>query len=96
MGMLTFGPDGICLDAEGAVWVTDALGQQVVRVADGGEVLERIVTAPDGVFACMLGGTDGRTLYLCAAPDFFEAPRRRAREAKILAVRVDVPGAGRP
>jgi sugar lactone lactonase YvrE len=96
MGMLTFGPDGMCLDAEGAVWVTDALGHKVVRVADGGEVLEEIATAPDGVFACMLGGPDGRTLYLCAAPDFFEEPRRNAREAKILAVRVDVPGAGRP
>jgi sugar lactone lactonase YvrE len=96
MGMLTFGPDGICLDAEGAVWVTDALGQQVVRVADGGEVLEQIDTAPDGVFACMLGGADGCTLYLCAAPDFFEEPRRNARESKVLAVRVDVPGAGRP
>ena len=96
MGMLTFGPDGICLDAEGAVWVTDALGQKVVRVADGGAVLEEIDTAPDGVFACMLGGPDGRTLYLCAAPDFFEAPRRSAREAKILTVDVDVPRAGRP
>jgi len=96
MGMLTFGPDGICLDADGAVWVTDALGQKVVRVADGGEVLEEIVTAPDGVFACMLGGADGRTLFLCAAPDFFEEPRRSAREAKILTVRVDVPGAGLP
>ena len=96
MGMLTFGPDGICLDAEGAVWVTDALGQKVVRVADGGEVLEQIDTAPDGVFACMLGGGDGRTLYLCAAPDFFEEPRRNARESKVLAVQVDVPGAGRP
>lgn len=96
MGMLTFGPDGICLDADGAVWVTDALGQKVVRVADGGEVLEEIVTAPDGVFACILGGADGRTLYLCAAPDFFEEPRRNAREAKILAVQVDVPAAGPP
>lgn len=96
MGMLTFGPDGICLDAEGAVWVTDALGQKVVRVADGGEVLEEIVTAPDGVFACMLGGADGRTLYLCAAPDFFEEPRRGARDAKILTVQVDVPRAGLP
>jgi sugar lactone lactonase YvrE len=96
MAMLTFGPDGICLDAQGAVWVTDALGHKVVRVADGGEVLEEIDTAPDGVFACMLGGDDGRTLHLCAAPDFFEEPRRAAREAKVLTVRVDVPHAGLP
>jgi sugar lactone lactonase YvrE len=96
MGMLTFGPDGICLDAEGAVWVTDALGHKVVRIADGGEVLEEIDTAPDGVFACMLGGAAGRTLYLCAAPDFFEEPRRNAREAKVLTVEVDVPRAGLP
>lgn len=96
MGSITFAPDGICLDAEGAVWAADALGQRIVRVADGGEVLEEISTAPDGVFACMLGGTDRRTLYLCAAPDFFEHARRDTREAKLLAVRVDVPGAGRP
>ena len=57
-------PDGICLDADGAVWVADPLGNAVVRVADGGEVLDRIAT-DQGAFACELGGDDGRTLFVC-------------------------------
>ena len=58
-------PDGICLDAEGAVWYADVPHQQCVRVAEGGEVLE-VVAADRGCFACMLGGEDGRTLYVIA------------------------------
>ena len=57
-------PDGICVDAEGAVWVADPLGNAIVRVADGGEVLDRITTG-QGAFACELGGDDGRTLFVC-------------------------------
>jgi hypothetical protein len=49
-----------------------------------------------GVYACMLGGADGRTLFACAAPDFDEHARKVAREANLIAVRVDVPHAGRP
>jgi sugar lactone lactonase YvrE len=49
-----------------------------------------------GVFACMLGGEDGRTLFLCAAPSFAEHERRPVREAQLLAVKVDVPHGGRP
>ena len=93
---LVFAPDGICLDAEGAVWATDAIGQRVLRVADGGEVLETIPTAPSGVFACMLGGDDGRTLLVCLAPDFFEHARSVAREAVLATTTVDVPHAGLP
>jgi sugar lactone lactonase YvrE len=67
------------------------------RVAPGGEVVEE-VPAPDGldVFACMLGGEDGRTLLMCAAPDFHEQARSQAREAVLLTTRVDVPHAGLP
>jgi sugar lactone lactonase YvrE len=57
-------PDGICLDAEGAVWFADPLHNAVVRVADGGAVLDRIPTA-QGAFACELGGDDGRLLFVC-------------------------------
>ncbi len=92
---LQVGPDGICADADGAIWVADALHQRVIRVAEGGEILEEIPTGT-GVFACMLGGDDGRTLYLCAAPSFPEHERRPVREAQLLAVRVDVPHAGLP
>ncbi|EOM75562.1 5-valerolactone hydrolase [Rhodococcus rhodnii LMG 5362] len=92
-------PDGCCLDTEGAIWVADAVGGRVARVREGGEILEEISpgeSGPANVFACMLGGSDGRTLYLCAAPDFSEDLRRDAREGALLAVRVDVPRAGLP
>ncbi|HEU5266136.1 MAG TPA: SMP-30/gluconolactonase/LRE family protein [Jatrophihabitans sp.] len=88
-------PDGCGLDAEGMLWVADALHGRVLRVQEGGQIREE-VSVGTGVFACMLGGADGRTLYLCAAPDFAEHNRRAAREAQLLAVRVDVPHAGRP
>ena len=89
-------PDGLCLDAEGAVWVADALGHCVIRVAENGKELDRISTGDVGVFACMLGGMDGRTLYLCTAPSFAEHERRDTREAKLLSTRVTVPHAGLP
>jgi sugar lactone lactonase YvrE len=95
VGLLAVAPDGICADAEGAIWVADALHARVVRVREGGEVVDEIPTGL-GVFACMLGGDDGRTLFLCAAPSFAEHERRPVREAQLLAVRVDVPHAGLP
>ncbi|MCA4135690.1 SMP-30/gluconolactonase/LRE family protein [Arthrobacter sp. M4] len=92
---LVIGPDGCALDAEGALWIADGIGGRLVRVAPGGEILEEIHPGT-GVFACMLGGRDGRTLYACVAPDFHEEHRRAARDGSLVAVRVDVPGAGRP
>jgi sugar lactone lactonase YvrE len=61
-------PDGICLDADGAVWAANAGGPQCVRVAEGGQVLEVIETG-DPCYACMLGGPDGTTLFVltCAS-----------------------------
>ena len=86
----------MCLDAEGRVWVADAIGNRVVRLAEGGEVLDEIATG-EGCYACMLGGEDGRTLFLCVAPDFQEHARPAAnRQARILAATVDVPHAGTP
>jgi sugar lactone lactonase YvrE len=88
-------PDGCGLDAEGLLWVADAVNGRVLRVREGGEIVEEIAVGT-GVFACMLGGSDGRTLYLCTAPDFAEEKRRAAREGELRAVRVDVAHAGRP
>ena len=94
---LKFGPDGATLDAEGLIWAADEAGGRCARVAPGGEIVEDI-PAPDGlnVFACMLGGQDGCTLLLCAAPDFLEANRASAREAVLLTTTVEVPHAGLP
>ncbi len=88
-------PDGCALDADGAIWMADALGAGCVRVAEGGEVLE-VVTASQPVFACALGGVDRRTLYLVTAPGHGEERNAGRGEGRIEAVEVDVPGAGWP
>jgi sugar lactone lactonase YvrE len=94
---LKFAPDGCALDAEGHIWSADGVGGRVARLAPGGEIVDE-VRGPDGlgVFACMLGGEDGRTLLICAAPDFLEHRRMDKREAVLLATTVDVPHAGLP
>ena len=92
-----FAPDGCALDAEGHVWAANALGGPLCRVAPGGEIVDE-VAMPEGLcaFACGLGGDDGRTLMVCAAPDFHEEARKAAREGVLLSTTVDVPRAGRP
>jgi sugar lactone lactonase YvrE len=89
--------DGMTLDAEGACWVADAIGQRVLRVLDG-EVVDVVDTSVVGLgtFACMLGGDDGRTLYMASAPSFVEDDCKAADLSKLLAVRVAVPHAGLP
>jgi sugar lactone lactonase YvrE len=87
---LTVAPDGICGDAEGAVWVADALGDRAVRDRRGGAIVDEVTTGT-GVYACALGGDEGRTLYLCTAPGFAEHERRDTREARLMAVEVEVP-----
>ncbi len=93
MPQIKMAPDGAALDAEGAVWAADALGHRVLRVGEGGQVLQEISTGAMGVFACALGGPDGKTLFLCVAPDFDEHARTAAREAAIWTTRVEVPAA---
>ncbi|MCH1865917.1 SMP-30/gluconolactonase/LRE family protein [Nocardioides sp. CFH 31398] len=95
IGQLDVAPDGCGLDAEGCLWVADAVGGRAIRVREGGEVVDA-VSPGTGVYACTLGGADGRTLFLCCAPDFDEHARSAAREGEIRAVVVDVPHAGRP
>lgn len=93
---LVVAPDGCGLDAEGALWIADGSHGRVLRVREGGEIAAELSPGRGGVFACILGGPDGRTLYVCAAPDFDEHARSSAREARLLATTVDVPHAGRP
>ena len=94
---LHFAPDGCALDGEGLIWSADEVGARCVRLAPGGEIVDEIA-APDGhnVFACMLGGADGRTLLMCCAPDFHEQSRRTVHEAVVVTATVDVPHAGLP
>ena len=61
-----YAPDGICADADGAIWCASVPGRSCVRVREGGEVLST-VSADRGCFACMLGGDDGQTLFIAAA-----------------------------
>jgi len=89
-------PDGICLDAEGAVWVADTIHSRLIRVAEGGRILEELKTDGVGAFACMLGGDDGRTLFACVAPTFEEAEASAIHRARVLMITVDVPHAGQP
>ena len=88
-------PDGACLDAEGAVWVASPTTSDVIRLKQGGEVLDRI-TADQGCFACMLGGDDRKTLYVLTAGGADAADTRRVRKGRIEQARVAVPGAGLP
>ena len=95
-GVVYAPPDGICLDAEGAVWVADPMGARVFRVREGGEVTDSIGFDDLIPVACVLGGRDRRTLLMCAAADWHRDVVERAPTARILACDVEVPGAGRP
>ena len=87
-------PDGICLDAAGAVWYADVPNQRCVRVREGGEVLQT-VDVDRGCFACMLGGEDRRTLYIMAA-EWPAALAGTQRTGIVVTAPAPAPGVGRP
>lgn len=89
-------PSGIALDAEDHVWVSDPSATGVHRVAEGGEIVESVATGSLRTFAVALGGEDRRTLFICAGPPYMSVDHAMAAQGRILACRVDVPGAGRP
>jgi sugar lactone lactonase YvrE len=89
-------PDGICIDAEGAVWYADVPNKRCVRVREGGEVLQTI-EVDRGCFACMLGGPDRTTLFIVAAD--WRGPASMAegaRTGQVLSAAAPAPGAGWP
>jgi sugar lactone lactonase YvrE len=88
-------PDGICLDASGAVWIANPSAPQCLRIAAGGEVLEIIETGQP-CYACMLGGDDGKTLFMLTAAGLGGGEGAPAQSGKILVASVDSPRAGRP
>lgn len=87
-------PDGICLDAEGQVWVAAARSPQVLRVQEGGRITATVrASSGSNAYACMLGGDDGRTLFVCSAPGLKPTDPPAGR---IEVAHVDVERAGRP
>ena len=88
-------PDGICLDAEGAVWVADARSNRVIRVRADGAIDRALVTGQRGAYACMLGGSDRRTLFVLTNTGSGPAMADKT-DGRIETYRVDVPGAGLP
>jgi sugar lactone lactonase YvrE len=89
-------PDGICADAENAVWYADVPNKRCVRVREGGQVLAT-VELDRGCFACALGGPDKSTLFMIAAEwngpaNMFQGPRT----GQVLATAASAPGAGWP
>ncbi len=89
-------PDGICLDADNAIWYADVPNQRCVRVREGGQVLETI-SLDRGCFACMLGGADRRTLFMMVAE--WHGPEKmtgEARTGQVLTVAAPAPGVGWP
>jgi sugar lactone lactonase YvrE len=89
-------PDGICLDAENAVWYGDVPNKRCVRVREGGEILQTIALDRGG-FACMLGGADRRTLFIAAA--HWRGPETMfdgARTGQLLTASAPAPGVGWP
>ena len=89
-------PDGICLDAEGALWYAEVPARRCVRVREGGQILET-VEVDRGCFACMLGGEDGRTLFIAAAEwAGVSGIGEGARTGQVLTCAAPAPHAGRP
>jgi sugar lactone lactonase YvrE len=89
-------PDGICLDAENAIWYGDVPNKRCVRIREGGQVL-RSIELDRGCFACMLGGEDNRTLFMVVAEwrgsaNMFDEPRT----GQLLTVEAPAPGVGWP
>jgi sugar lactone lactonase YvrE len=98
-------PDGICLDAEGAIWMASPVSNRVLRVAEGGEVLDEVRTSDERQpFACMLGGDDGTTLFMLTAdwrtsegfPENIARLTAEPRTGRVLIARAPAPGAGWP
>jgi len=89
-------PDGICIDADNAVWYGDVPNKRCVRVHEGGEVLQ-VINLDRGCFACILGGADGTTLFMMAA-EWHGVSKMTdgARTGQVVTVEAPAPGAGWP
>jgi sugar lactone lactonase YvrE len=85
-------PDGICIDAEDAVWISGPASDRFVRVREGGEVTDVVDVPGRHAIACAIGGDDGHTLFCCTSPTHGEPDASRAaRDARVETIRVGVP-----
>lgn len=89
-------PDGICLDATGAVWIANPVAPECALIAPGGEVLDVVETDGLNCYACMLGGPTGRHLFMLVAPSSDAVDAAKSPKGKVLVTEVAVPGAGWP
>ena len=88
-------PDGICLNAEGFVWVANAVGHECICYAEEGHIVAKVDTQMTP-YACMLGGADGRTLFVCTAGSSVAVHAAAAPTGRIEVARVSTPHAGLP
>lgn len=88
-------PDGICLDADGAVWIANPLSPECVRVGKGGNILQ-VVETDQPCYACMLGGPDGKSLFMLTAGSSLATVASQQRTGHVLVTRVSAPRAGNP
>jgi len=89
-------PDGICLDASGAIWIANPLAPECALIAPGGEVLEVIETQGLNCYACMLGGPEGKHLFMLVAETSDAEEAAKAPRGKVLVTEVGVGRAGWP
>ncbi len=89
-------PDGICLDAAGAVWAASFLTGEFVRVEEGGNITDVIPVPGKRAMACTLGGSDGKTLFCMTFEGTLEDIVAGHKGARVEVCRVDVPGTGSP
>jgi sugar lactone lactonase YvrE len=91
-----YGPDGICIDTEGALWAAMPLAHEFQRIAQGGEILDRVPMDERLAIACTLGGPDLRTLFLLTSKELPGESIKGTHGASIHILEVNVPGTGSP
>jgi sugar lactone lactonase YvrE len=85
-------PDGICLDADGAIWIASTTTSECLRIVEGGDVVDRVTVGERMAVACTLGGDDGRTLFIATSEHLAPEDTRRHRSSRIEATTVEIEG----
>ena len=88
-------PDGICLDEKMGIWIASPTTSEVVRYTEGGKITDRITT-PNRAYACMLGGSDGKKLFVCTADASEPEEAKAVKSGKIYSINVEHAKAGYP